>query len=171
VTGEESGLLDRLARLSTTSLADASKATTPLRVLPRSLQPVRPDLSFAGRALTVVARDDLMPVIEALRIAGPRDVLMIAGSEDDAVCGELFAAEALRRGVAGIVIDGYCRDRATLARLDLPVYARGSLPTAPGARRLPVVQVPITMGAVPVAPGDRTTRPTCPRCGPAGRAP
>lgn len=147
-------LLDRLAAVSTTSLADASKATSPLRVLPRSLQPVRPGLKLVGRAITAVAKDDLMSVIAALKIAGPRDVLVISGGEDGAVSGELFASEAHRRGVSGLVIDGYCRDRATLAELQLPVYARGSVPWAAPALAVPIVQVPITVGSVVVAPDD-----------------
>ena len=52
------------------------------------------------------------------------------------------------------MIDGLCRDSRTLAELDLPVYARGTAPSACPARAAPVVQVPITIGAVPVRPGD-----------------
>jgi regulator of RNase E activity RraA len=66
----------------------------------------------------------------------------------------LFTTEALRRGVAGIVIDGLCRDTRTLAELDLPVYARGVAPTACPARAVPIVQVPILVGSVEVQPGD-----------------
>jgi 4-hydroxy-4-methyl-2-oxoglutarate aldolase len=47
-----------------------------------------------------------------------------------------------------------CRDSRTLAGLDLPVYARGVVPTACGAVALPVVQVPVTIGSVEVRPGD-----------------
>jgi 4-hydroxy-4-methyl-2-oxoglutarate aldolase len=144
-------LLERLARVSTTSLADAGRD---LRVLPRTLRPVRPGLRLAGRALTVDAPDDLMPVIEGLRRSGPGDVLVVRGGDERAVAGELFATEALRRGVAGIVIDGLCRDSRTLAELDLPVYARGVAPSACPARAVPVVQVPIAIGTVEVRPGD-----------------
>src|SRR6478609_6098701 len=147
-------LLDRLLDVSTTSLADASKATTALRVLPPSLHAVRPGLKMVGRAVTAVAHDDLMSVLAALGIAGSRDVLVISGGEHGAVSGELFASEAQRRGVTGVVIDGYCRDRATLAELDLPVYSRGSVPWAPPAQAVPIVQVPITVGSVAVRPGD-----------------
>jgi 4-hydroxy-4-methyl-2-oxoglutarate aldolase len=145
------GVLERLARVDTTSLVDAGRS---LRVLPATLLPVRRGLRLAGRALTVDARDDLMPVLAGLQQAGPGDVLVVAGSDEHAVAGELFATEALRRGVAGIVIDGLCRDSRTLAELDLPVYARGVAPTACPARAVPVVQVPITIGPVEVRPGD-----------------
>ena len=56
--------------------------------------------------------------------------------------------------MAGIVIDGRCRDSRTLAGLDLPVYARGVAPTACPARAVPVIQVPLLIGDVDVRPGD-----------------
>jgi len=144
-------VLARLARIDTTSLVDAGGG---LRVLPASLRPVRRGLRLVGRALTVDAREDLLSVVEGLRLSGPGDVLVVAGSDRYAVAGELFATEALRRGVAGMVIDGLCRDTRTPAELDLPVYARGTAPSACPARAAPVVQVPITIGAVQVRPGD-----------------
>jgi len=145
------GVLQRLARVDTTSLVDAGPS---LRVLPAALRPVRPGLRLVGRALTVDARDDLMSVLAGLHQAGPADVLVVAAGDEHAVAGELFATEALRRGVAGIVIDGLCRDSRTLAELGLPAWARGFAPTAYPARSVPVVQVPINIGPVPVRPGD-----------------
>jgi 4-hydroxy-4-methyl-2-oxoglutarate aldolase len=145
-------VLERLAQVDTTSLVDAGPG---LRVLTAEIRAVRPGLRMVGRALTVDARGDLMSVLAGLEQSGPGDVLVVAaGSDEHAVAGELFATEALRRGLAGIVIDGLCRDSRTLARLDLPVFARGVAPTACPARALPVVQVPIMIGAVEVRPGD-----------------
>ena len=144
-------LLERLAGVDTTSLKDAGPA---LRVLPLALRPIRPGVRMVGRALTVDAREDLMPVLAGLDQSGPGDVLVIAGHPDHAVAGELFATEALRRGVAGIVIDGRCRDSRVLASLDLPVFARGVAPSACPARALPITQVPILVGEVTVQPGD-----------------
>src|SRR5918993_618213 len=145
-------LLERLAGIDTTSLADAGGGR--LRVLPAALRPVRPGLRMVGRALTVDAHDDLMPIIAGLHQSGPGDVLVVVGNEQHAVAGELFATEALRRGVAGIVIEGRCRDSRTLARLELPVYARGVAPTACPARAMPVIHVPLQIGGVEVRPGD-----------------
>jgi len=145
------GVLERLTRVDTTSLVDAGGG---LRVLPAAIRPVRRGLRLVGRALTVDAREDLMSVFAGLQQSGPGDVLVVSGSGEHAVAGELFATEALRRGVAGIVIDGLCRDSRTLAELALPVYARGVAPTACPARAVPVVQVPIIIGRVEVRPGD-----------------
>ena len=149
---DSAALLERLAAIDTTSLKDAAGPS--LRVLPAALRPVRAGVRLLGRALTVDAREDLMPVLAGLAQSGPGDVLVIAGHPDHAVAGELFATEALRRGVAGLVIDGRCRDSRILAGLDLPVFARGVAPSACPARALPVTQVPIVIGDVTVRPGD-----------------
>ncbi len=148
----ESSVLERLGRLDTTSLVDAERS---LGVLPGAIRPLRPGLRFVGRAVTVDAQSDLMSVIEALRQSGPGDVLMIAaGSLEHAVAGELFGSESARRGLAGWVIDGLCRDSRALRELGLPVFSRGVAPTAFGAVKPPVVQVPVRMGSVEVQPGD-----------------
>ena len=151
----ETDLLDRLGRVDTTSLVDADKPYAGLRVLPTTLRPVRPGLKMAGQAFTVAARGDLLGVLLALREARPGDVLVVAvGSDEHAVAGELFATEARRRGLAGIVIDGRCRDSRTLARLDLPVFASGIAPSAFAAATDPVLQVPVLIGDIEVSPGD-----------------
>jgi 4-hydroxy-4-methyl-2-oxoglutarate aldolase len=149
---QDSRVLDRLARIDTTSLVDAGGGS--LRVLPPALRPIRAGLRLVGRALTIDAHDDLMPMLAGLRQSGPGDVLVVKGNDRHAVAGELFATEALRRGVTGIVIDGRCRDSRTLARLDLPVFASGVAPTACPAQALPVTGVPIILGEVTVHPGD-----------------
>jgi len=147
-------LIGRLNRVSSTSLADASKSTTPLRELSCEISAVRPELKLVGRAITVDASDGLLSMVAALKIATAGDVLVVRGSKSGAVSGELFATEAHRIGVTGIVIDGYCRDRSVLLSIDLPIYARGSKPSAPGTTALPVIQIPLQIENVTVQPGD-----------------
>lgn len=145
-------LLARLRLIDTASLSDAAKS---LPVLPSTIRPLAAGLKMAGRAVTANADDDLMSVIGALQVAGPGDVLVVAaGVDGHAVAGELFGTEAFRRGLAGVVIDGMSRDTAALRRLGLPFYSRGVTPKAPGARKVPQVQLPVVIGGVEVRPGD-----------------
>ncbi len=145
-------LLDRLARLSTTSLVDASPT---LRILPSRLRPLVAGRHTVGRVVTARANRDLMSVIHALRECGPGDVLVVdAGGDDRAVAGELFGTEAQRRGLAGLVILGRSRDTATLAGLALPVWSTGFAPNAYGARELPETGVALTLDGVRVSPGE-----------------
>lgn len=145
-------LLERLGRIDTSSLSDADRS---LRVVAPDIRLVAPGQRMLGRAVTAEANGDLMSVIAALHASSPGDVLVVqAGSTDRAVAGELFATEAIRRGLAGIVIDGRCRDTPTLRQLGLPVFARGATPIAAPAHRVPVTGLPVQIGGVQVRPGD-----------------
>src|SRR6187431_1448416 len=145
-------LLHRLGRMSTTSLVDASPT---LRILPARLRPVVPGRHLVGRVVTALANRDLMSVIHALRETGPGDVLVVDdGGDDRAVAGELFGTEALRRGLAGLVILGRSRDTATLAGLPLPVWSTGSAPNAYAAKSLPETGITLSLDGVRVDPGE-----------------
>jgi regulator of RNase E activity RraA len=144
-------LFERLRSVDTTTLSDAGKH---LPVMDAGLRPLRTGLKLVGRAVTVTAGDDLMPVLDGLARAGAGDVLVVEGGSERALAGELFGNEALRRGLAGIVIDGYCRDTNELRELDLPFYARGALPHAAGAKAVPGEPGSVRCGGVEVAPGD-----------------
>ena len=139
-------------QLDAASLSDANKA---LRVLPRELRPYTRGIRMVGRTVTVTASDDLMPVLAGLERCGAGDILVVdAGTTEHAVLGELFATEAIRRQMAGVVVYGLCRDTATLAQLPLPIYALGTIPKAAGAHRLPTIQQPVRLGDVEVHPGE-----------------
>lgn len=139
-------------QLDAASLSDANKA---LRILPRELRPYRGGIAMVGRAVTVAASADLLPVLAGLEQCGAGDILVVdAGTTEHAVLGELFATEAIRRQMAGIVVYGLCRDTATLAQLPLPIYALGTTPRAAGATQVPLTQQPVHIGDVEVRPGD-----------------
>src|SRR6188472_420249 len=139
-------------QLDAASLSDANKA---LRILPRGLRPYSNGVRMVGRAVTVTASADLVPVLAGLEQCGAGDILVVdAGTTDHAVLGELFATEAVRRGMAGIVVYGLCRDTATLAQLPLPIYSLGTIPRAVGATHIPVTQQPVQLGDVEVHAGE-----------------
>jgi len=139
-------------QLDAASLSDANKA---LRILPRELRPYRRGIAMVGRAVTVAASADLLPVLAGLEQCGAGDILVVdSGTTEYAVLGELFATEAIRRQMAGIVVYGLCRDTATLAQLPLPIYALGTTPRAAAATQVPLTQQPVRLGDVEVRPGD-----------------
>ena len=146
------GIPDRVLQLDAASLSDANKA---LRILPRELRPYTRGIRMIGRAVTVAASDDLMPVLAGLEQCAAGDILVVdAGSTENAVLGELFATEAMRRGMAGIVVYGLCRDTAVLSQLPLPIYALGTIPRAAKATRLPITQQPVSLGGIEVRAGE-----------------
>jgi len=144
-------ILVRLRALDVSSLADADKQ---LRIMSGPTR-VSPGVTLLGRAFTVRCTSDLFAVLDGVQQAEPGDVLVIdAQGSPSAVCGELIATEAERKGLAGIVLDGVCRDVAGLRRLSLPFYARGSRPDAGGAAVVEELQRPVRCGGVEVLPGE-----------------
>jgi 4-hydroxy-4-methyl-2-oxoglutarate aldolase len=133
-------------------LCDADKD---LPVVDPAVQAMVPNVRMVGPALTVVAEDDHLSVFTALAAAAPGDVLVIATDGGRrAVVGELVTTEARRRGVAGIVTDGLCRDLQGLRRVRLPVFARGTVPmSGSSVARMPL-RTHVRCGGIDVAPGD-----------------
>src|SRR5262245_64085690 len=129
-------ILQRVAAIDAAAICDTDKN---FRVMDPGLRPTTSFRQMVGRARTVRCRDDFLTVIRALHESEPGEVLVIdGGGGSRALAGELFATEAARRGLAGIVIDGACRDTPKLATLQLPLYARWVCPAAGTAQRLGV---------------------------------
>ena len=154
--------LSRLAKIDCCALCDASGKKA--RVL-HGVRPLLPGYKMAGTARTVKLDGDFLTVLLALRDAQPGDVLMIdAGVRSAAdlqqwprnggMFGELLGMEAQRKGLAGLVIDGNCRDTAALRTLEIPIFSRGCHPNAGNASTIGETQVPVSMCGFDVKPGE-----------------
>ena len=145
-------LTERLLQVDVSALSDADKT---LPVADPAVRAMIPDVRMAGPAFTVLAEEDHLPVMSALAEAAPGDVLVIAARGGTrALFGELFATEARRRGLAGIVTDGYCRDLRGLRSIGLPVFARGTTPRSGTTVSRATLGQPLACAGVDVSPGD-----------------
>src|ERR1051325_3728067 len=108
--------------------------------------------AYTGRVHTA----DILMIGKALSDC-PRDhILVIAGQADEnvALWGELTTLAALRKRLAGVVIDGAVRDIARIRRRSLPVFARAVVPTGGAAEYLGEIGVAVQCGGQVVPPGD-----------------
>jgi 4-hydroxy-4-methyl-2-oxoglutarate aldolase len=149
---ETTELISRLRGVQVSSLSDADKT---LPVCDPGIRAVLPDLTMAGPAFTVRAEGDLLGMVAALGRAAPGDVLVVStGGSPLAAAGELFSGEASRAGLAGIVIDGHCRDLRGIRRVGMPVFARGAVPNAGTITGPARIDEPVWCGGLRVQPGD-----------------
>lgn len=117
----------------------------------------RKALKFAGTALTVKVRPgDNLFLHKALDIALPGDVIVCAagGEIQNAILGEMMGRYAVSRGIAAIIIDGAIRDRAGLAELPIPVYARAVTPNGPWKSGPGEIGYPVSVGGLSAVSGD-----------------
>jgi len=117
----------------------------------------RPDHKLVGPACTakVFPGDNLM-VHKALDVAQPGDVIVVdaGASRMNAALGDLISTKAKHRGIAGFVVDGHVRDLPDIAKLDFPVFARGTTSIGPLHRGPGEINYPVCCGGVVVNPGD-----------------
>ena len=143
--------MEALAAVPVSTLCDVDKS---LPVVDPAIRPLTHDARSVGPAYTVVAAGEFLSVLYAIGEAAPGDVLVVqAGGAPLAALGELLATEAWRRGLGGIVVDGYVRDRTGLPP-DLPLWARGTVPMAGRSDVAPRVGGAVSCGGVRVTPGD-----------------
>ncbi|HVE53001.1 MAG TPA: RraA family protein [Ramlibacter sp.] len=121
------------------------------------LRPMHKGGDLAGPALTVKCRpgDNLM-IHKALTMAQPGDVIVVDAGGDltNSLYGELMVATAIRRGVAGVVLNGAVRDSAIIARGDFPVYAAGISHRGPYKDGPGEINVPVAIDGMVVHAGD-----------------
>ncbi|CCA92472.1 RraA family protein [Novosphingobium sp. PP1Y] len=118
---------------------------------------------IAGRVVTV----KLGPAMEglpkrhlgasAIMAAQPGEIVVVEhrGRTDASGWGGLLSRGALRKGIAGVIVDGACRDLDESSELGFPVFGRAVVPlTARGRVAEHDWGCPVTIGSIVVNPGD-----------------
>ncbi len=125
-------------------------------VMDPGVKPLDPGMKMVGRALPVRCYPgDNLALYQGIDAARPGDVLVFdCGGYAAGHFGDMMAHACLAKGVAGVVIDGTCRDRNDIVELGLPVFTRGLNPAGTVKASLGKVGVPVVAGGVLVEPGD-----------------
>jgi regulator of RNase E activity RraA len=121
------------------------------------LKPMHKGGAMAGPALTVRTRpgDNLM-LHKALDVAEPGDIIVCDGGGDltNSLIGELMLSHAIKRGVAGVVINGAIRDSDWIRERAFPVFAAGVTHRGPYKDGPGEINVPIAIDGMVIEPGD-----------------
>ena len=143
---------ERLAKLDTACLCDCGKK---LRVMDPEIRPIIQGVKMIGKAHTVHCKADFLTVLKALHDAQEGEVIVIDGEgEKIALAGEMFAMEAKKKKLGGIVVDGGCRDVKGIREIKSPLFARYITPSAGTSSKIFKTQIEVKCGGVPVSPGD-----------------
>lgn len=137
--------------LSTTHFCDAGAT----RILSRTIKPISDSPHLFGEAFIVSSMGDLIPIIRAIETAPKECVLLVSTNESpNAVAGEIFATAAKKKGIKGIIIDGFCRDVSGIRKTKIPFYAKGSYPQAGSKECEGTLNTPSLIGGQLLKPGD-----------------
>jgi len=126
-------------------------------VMDAGIHPLDRHMQMAGRALTVAcAAGDNLTIHKAVVLAQPGDVLVIncGGYLNAGVFGEMLALSCMAKGIAGVVIDGSCRDVNDLIELGFPTFVRGVNPRGTIKDTCGAVGGEVLCGGVTVRSGD-----------------
>jgi 4-hydroxy-4-methyl-2-oxoglutarate aldolase len=152
-------VVDEFKKLSVAAVSDAMDR---LGVAGQCLgiQPLAVGNRMAGRAFTIkyipcgIVKGTVGDYIDDVP-AGDVVVLDNAGRLDCTVWGDILTAVAHRRGVAGTVVHGVCRDVARSFELGYPIFSRARyMRTGKDRVQVEGMNVAVSMGEVQVQAGD-----------------
>jgi 4-hydroxy-4-methyl-2-oxoglutarate aldolase len=151
--------LSRAAKLDTTSLSDAMDR---LGIAGQCLgiKPLDHRFRMTGRAFTILygpAGSPAGTVGDYIDDVAGASVIVLdnGGRENATVWGDILTWVAHKRGVAGTVIDGACRDTHLARELGYPIYSRSySMRTGKDRIQVEAMNCPVNIGDARVQPGD-----------------
>src|SRR5512141_3001603 len=125
-----------------------------------NIKPLDPRFRLTGRAFTILYGPASSPpgtggdYIDDVPVGGVV-VLDNGGRENATVWGDILTWVANRRGVAGTVIDGACRDTHLARELAYPIYSRSySMRTGKDRIQVEAMGGPVNIGDARVQQGD-----------------
>jgi 4-hydroxy-4-methyl-2-oxoglutarate aldolase len=158
-------LIEGFRNVEAASVADAMEQLYGTKAyMSHDMRPVA-KTKFAGPAVTVMLKKEehkegskasqgMLDAIDAAP-AGSVYVMVLEDGLDYAGLGALMSTAMKARGLAAAVVDGGVRDTPQLARIQFPVFSRGTVPsTTINHYRFAGGNIPVKCAGVMVNPGD-----------------
>ena len=149
--------MDFIKELSQFSTATLHEALGQIGNLPYQIKPLSKNMKICGPAYTVKAKAFMnINFHRAYAYAKQGDIIVAdcSGGYEAGYWGDLLTLGAMKKGVAGLVIDGCVRDAAEIEALGFPVFSRGLCIKGTGKDPEGSLNEPITIGEVTIYPGD-----------------
>jgi regulator of RNase E activity RraA len=151
--------IQRASKLDTTSISDALDR---LGIAGQCLgiKPLDHRFRLTGRAFTILYGPASTPpgtVGDYIDDLEPDTVIVLdnGGRENATVWGDILTTMAHRRGIAGTVIDGACRDVHLSLSLGYPIFSRSySMRTGKDRAQVEATNGPVNIGDARVNAGD-----------------
>jgi 4-hydroxy-4-methyl-2-oxoglutarate aldolase len=121
------------------------------------IKPIDPQSKLVGPAVTVrCLPGDNLVLHKAIYEAGPGAVLVIDshGYTEAGPFGDIMVTACMVRGIAGVVLDGACRDANDIQEMRFPFFTRGLNPGGTVKETLGPINGTIQCGGVTVRAGD-----------------
>ncbi|MEZ5649318.1 MAG: RraA family protein [Burkholderiaceae bacterium] len=159
MANERDANVARAARLDTATLSDALDRLG-IAGQCHGIAPRDASFRMAGRAWTLLYGPAGQPpgtVGDYIDDVPDGAVIVLdnGGRTNATVWGDILTEVAHRRGLAGTLIDGVCRDVALCLDLGYPIFSRGHwMRTGKDRVQVEATNVPVNIGDARVAPGD-----------------
>jgi len=151
---------ETIAQAREVTVADIHESMGPAgraALMSARMRPLAEGQKIAGPAVTAFCwpGDNLM-MHRALYLAQPGDVLVVVCQAElsGAQWGDLATRYALKKGLAGVVVQGCARDVDQVRALGLPVWSTHIWPIHPDKSGHGYVNAPVVCEGVHVCPGD-----------------
>ncbi|MFD1851510.1 RraA family protein [Oceanobacillus bengalensis] len=147
-------IISRAKKLSSTLLSDAMNGSG---AMDYQIKPLTKGSFMVGTAITLELQPGDNLYLHQAIYSGQEGYVIVADGQDhkdNAYLGELMALAAETIGVEGLVIDGLVRDKKVLEALEIPIFARGFVPSGPYKEQRGILNETINCAGVTVNPGD-----------------